>query len=364
MNTVLRFRSLVSVGREYKAVWPFLRPYCPPTIQKQDFPLLYITHAFDSTMESFLEANRVVEVSLNKFSRVSKRQEMPLRKALLISKAMNKAQEAAESAHTCFINSVSTSRCSSRLLASMQSSADIEDTAVSMTDPGLLRPATNKPRQPSPVATAQRSVTVREEDVMDMETVDIETVISANSVLSDILGSGEEDAAMEVTPAPLGDLSNSRDWSATWPEVAAGQPVKPLPLGTDRRWTAERTSPSPPPSPGKRHHSVAFPSIATSSSSLFDFTGEDPKRFKPSFPENTSPASLPGLYGCLSPRNLCSAPLITYMFGRGFNTPSDPSESDWPATHTTTLTTNFELFDSHHFSQTLSPQKLCPILAY
>lgn len=361
MNTILRFRSLVSVGREYKAVWPFLRPYCPPTIQKQDFPLLYITHAFDSTMESFLEANRVVEVSLNKFSHVSKRQEMPLRKALLISKAMNRAQEAAESAHTCFINSVSTTRCSSRLLASMQSSADIEDTAVSLHDPGLLRPVINKPRLPSPVAMAQRSssVTVKDDDMMDME-----TVISANSVLSDILSSGEDDAsAMEVS-TPLGDLSNSRDWSATWPEVAPTQPVKPLPLGTDTRWTAERTSPSPPPSPGKRHHSVAFPSIASSSSSLFDFTEEDPKRFKPSFPENTSPASLPGLYGCLSPRNLCSAPLITYMFGRGFNTPSDPSESDWPTTHTTTLSTNSELFDSHHFSQTLSPQKLCPILAY
>ena len=308
-------------------------------------------------MESFLEANRVVEVSLNKFSHVSKGRELPLRKALLISKAMNKAQEVAESAHTSFLNSVSTTRCSSRLLASMQPSADVEDTAVHELDPSLVRPWNNKPRLPSPVAVAHcsRSAAIKEDDMMDME-----TVISANSVLSDILSSDEMDVS-----SPLQDLSNSRDWSATWPAAPA---VKQLPLDTDTMWTTERSSSSPPPSPGKRHHSVAFPSITDSAfSSLFEFTEDDAKRFKPSLPENNS--SLPGLYGCLSPRNLCSAPLITYMFGRGFTTPSNPSESDWPtAIHTTHQAMEYserEHSDTHLFNQSLSsPSKLCPILAY
>ena len=304
-------------------------------------------------MESFLEANRVVEVSLNKFSHVSKGCELPLRKALLISRAMNKAQEVAESAHTSFLNSVSTTRCSSRLLASMQSSADVEDTAVHELDPSLVRPC-NKPRLPSPVAMAHcsRSAAAKDDDMMDME-----TVISANSVLSDILSSNAEvDSDMDVS-SPLQDLSNSRDWSATWPAAPA---VKQLPLGTDTRWTTEKSSSSPPPSPGKRHHSVAFPTIESAfASSLFEFTEDDAKRFKPSLPDNNS--SLPGLYGCLSPRNLCSAPLITYMFGRGFNTPSNPSESDWPsATHQAMEREHLDLFN-----QTLSsPSKLCPILAY
>lgn len=318
-------------------------------------------------MESFLEANRVVEVSLNKFSRVSKGREMPLRKALLVSKAMSNAQEVAESAHTSFLNSVTTTRCSSRLLASMQASADVEDTAVHELDPGLVRSWNNKPRLPSPMAQCARAATVREDDMMDME-----SVISGNSVLSDILSNEEEDDRdMEVSPAtPLTDLTNSRVWSS-WPEVKATPSVKPLPLGTDNRWSTERSGTSPPPlSPGKRHHSVAFPAINENETSLFDFTEEDAKRFKPSLPEKATTASLPGWYGYLSPRNLCSAPLITYMFGRGFTTPSDPSESDWPSSLSLPSSSLRDYVEretgltDNHFSQALSPSKLCPILAY
>lgn len=317
-------------------------------------------------MESFLEANRVVEMSLNKFSRVSKGRELPLRKALLISKAMNNAQEVAESAHTSFLNSV-TSRCSSRLLASMQASADVEDTAVHELDPGHVRSWSNKPRLPSPMATAQCSRPVVREETRGEDMMDMESVISSNSVLSDILSDEEDEREMEVSPsAALVDVSNSRDWSS-WPEVkVTPSVVKPLPLGADSRWSTERNVNSPPLSPGKRHHSVAFPAIGENESSLFDLSEEDAKRFKPSPPDRNS---LPGLYGYLSPRNLCSAPLITYMFGRGFTTPSDPTESDWPSSFSSsslrdTVERETPPVDSGLFSQVLSPSKLCPILAY
>ena len=316
-------------------------------------------------MESFLEANRVVEVSLNKLSRVSKGREMPLRKALLISKAMNNAQEVAESAHTSFLNSVTT-RCSSRLLASMQASTDVEDTAVHELDPGHVRSWNNKPRLPSPMATAQCSRPAVREETRGEDMMDMESVISSNSVLSDILSDEEDEREMEVSsPAPLSDLSNSRDW-ASWPEVkSAPSAVKPLPLGADTKWNTERSVNSPPLSPGKRHHSVAFPAISGNEPcSLFELSEEDAKRFKPSPPERNT---LPGLYGYLSPRNLCSAPLITYMFGRGFTTPSDPTESDWPSSFSSlsdTVEREPRSVDTTHYSQGLSPSKLCPILAY
>lgn len=276
-------------------------------------------------MEGFLEANRVVEVSLSKLAKSNT--ELPLRKALLIAKVMNKAQEAAESAQVSLVRSA-TSRCSSKLLASMQARTVVEDVAVRESDMGHVRPWTSKPRTVSPMVTSHASARTNSEDDMDFE-----SVIYNNSVLSDILSNDETDMDISgqsssplheiersststwVSSGPLADVSNTRDWSC-WSQEAHFIP--------DQRS-------SPPPCPGKRHHSLAFPSSTQGSvSALFSFQ-VDSKRFKPSPPEGTSVEALPGFCEYLSPKNLCSAPLITYMFGKGFHSPSDPSTSDWPS---------------------------------
>lgn len=278
-------------------------------------------------MEGFLEANRVVEVSLSKLAKSNT--ELPLRKALLISKVMNTAQEAAESAHMSLVRST-TSRCSSKLLANMQARTVAEDVAVRELDMGHVRPWNSKPRTVSPMVTSQASARTNSDDM------DFESVIYNNSVLSDILSSNEND--MDITrqtslppqvvepsststwesSGPLADVSNIRDWSCWFPESHA---------------VSDQRS-SPPPSPGKRHHSSAFPSSSQGSMpALFAFE-VDTKRFKPSPPEGTPVEALPGFCEYLSPKNLCSAPLITYMFGKGFHSPSDPSISDWPSFNT------------------------------
>jgi hypothetical protein len=98
------------------------------------------------------------------------------------------------------------------------------------------------------------------------------------------------------------------------------------------RWSSgEDVSPAPL-SPGKRHRHEAFPYDEKENSLLTEgLLNEDTKRFKASPPEGCPLESLPGFCGYLSPKNLQSAPLITYMFGKGFAEPSNPSTSDWPS---------------------------------
>ena len=313
-------------------------------------------------MESFLEANRIVESSLAK---LNQGREMPLRKALLVSNVINRAQECA---HLSFINcSTRTTRASSKLLASMQTPTQVEDTAVSLLDidAGHHRPSSHKPKPLSPMVLSHCSAPKEQEDEV-MEFI-------SNSVLSDILS--DSDSEMETslssqkvettlsrqwisspTTSPLSDLSNTRDWPS-WTK-----PISPSSIKLDRHWSTQDCSQdsSPPPSPGKRHHDIAF---SGDQENLFnDLIGEDTKRFKASTSEHPYIwNSLPGFCDYLSPRNLCSAPLITYMFGKGFATPSDPNGSDWPVFGS--LDSNTTHRSEDHYVNT-SPSKLFPVLAY
>ena len=274
-----------------------------------------------SIMERFFEANRVVESSLFKLNNSSR--EMPLRKALLVSKAMNRAQEVADIS----LLNCGTSRSSSKLLASMQSASVEEDTLVEIESAGAHRPnsAFTRAKPISPMALTQCSaVKEQEDDVMEF---------ISNSVLSDILCDENMDDCVssnspscylspalptrQWTPSPLSDLSN-KDWPS---------------------WTTDSWSPlqkshtrdisSPPLSPGKRHRHTAFPCEENVDQSEQD----DIKRLKLSETSACTNifSSLPGFCDYLSPR-LYTSPLITYMFGRGLDTSSNEhSISDWPS---------------------------------
>lgn len=285
-------------------------------------------------MEDFIKANRVVEASVSKLGRVSKNKELPLRKALLVSRTLGKAQSAAESVqNSLMITDGCISRGTSKLMATMKSTASPfeEDTVVSNIDLNIrsYQKLRNQPLSPIVYSNHSSSETKEKpEDVMEF---------ISHSVISDLLADEdmESSSADRLTTAWTATTSIvNMETASSWPSL----------LDMDET--------SPPLSPIKRQHKVAFPSLDES----FPFvnSSEDSKRFKYSSLDSTQ--SLPGYCDHLSPKNLCSAPLITYMFGKGFGVPSNPTEHDWPQFRSQG--------DSSIDPFSVSPSKLFPVLAY
>lgn len=346
-------------------------------------------------MEGFLEANRLVEASLNKFSCLQRRgRDSSLRKTLLISNVLNRAQDVATSAHMNLISSAPTPRGSSKLLASIASNnTDENDRLPALSPSGSVHvpgPAKMSHRPPSPIAASCQARTE------DEEPMDFENIISNNSVLMDILSpadgsesgvaSSENGCPLDRVKSPkpsnttspkkastLKDVLNIRTWSASHTSRQEQQqeehsskftyqPPQALSWSVqnhDHMTTTSTTS--PPESPGKRHHSEAFP--FDEFSALWGEPSDEYKRFKPSPPEGCQLESLPGFCGYLSPRNLQSAPLLTYMFGKGFASPGDPHSLDWPGSFHTSQSHDENSFFPSPSIQT-SPVKFNPILAF
>ena len=319
-------------------------------------------------MDGLLEANRIIEASYCKLSHVSKGRELSLRKALLVSNTLSKAQETAEIVQMTFMRCDPVSaRSSSKLLASMQSNS-IEDKAVNQLDldAGHVRLSQKSRQQPvSPmvtsVTTTQCSVVKDQDDVMDF---------ISRSVLSDILDDSEIESSSTsnkiespittcttsqdvwTTSGPLmTDISNIRSWSC-WETPS---------MKFSSHWYQENGENRPPLSPGKRHHNIAFP-VDQDQTTSFTFGCEDSKRFKASIQESTT---MDSLCDHLSPEQLCSTPLITYMFGKGFTSPfNNPSIFDWPSFGLCTTEEGSFNKETEVFSHIVSPSKLLPVLAY
>ena len=316
-------------------------------------------------MESFLEANRVVESSLLKLRRPAARG-MSLRDALLVSSAMSRAQEVASnlpslSPSSSPFSSPSSSSSStvkaSRLLASMR--APEEDSAVSLLLTETV-PATERLNKSTAVASPLSLSSNKEQAQEDAQTQEDEVMeFISNSVLSDILKEDETD--MEVasspswTPSPLSDVSNTRSWSPwTKKRGSNGDGVTSLHLSEENglSWPEETLS---PPSPGKRHHAIAFPSDLYSSPSSSEDSGDVTKRFKSS-DQSLSPSYSLG-FSDFS-RTFSTTPLITFMCGTEFT--RSGTNSSWPASFSGEQDKT-EL-SGHHNS--LSPSKLYSVLAY
>lgn len=308
-------------------------------------------------MEGFLEANRVLEVSLTKLNSIHKSGDLPLRRTLLISKVLNTAQEVATSAHLSFIRSPpSTLTRSSKLLASISQDSEHLSSDESRLLAGPTRPVRT---QTSPIASAvsarQEPSRVSEEDPMDF--MNVSSVLS--NVLSDneaIMSQPKESLVRSLLSSdpkrtkPFQNVTNREAWSS-WQ----------FDLNSDLKnnWQESTTHDNDSASlkiPGKRNHKVAFPPTDKENSLLWNQVWpEETKRFKPSTPEGCPEESLPGFCGYLSPRNLQSAPLITYMFGSAFTQPSS-FQSDWPQTDS-----DCDQSENHlNFSYSASS----PILAY
>ncbi len=283
-------------------------------------------------MEGFLKANRIVEASLSKLTLVSKNSELSLRKALLVSKTLAKAQDTAESVQNSLIShDHHVSRSSSKLMASMRSTVPSfeEDTVVSRFELQNRSSGKLKHQPPSPIviSTNLSSSELREKDDDMMDYI-------SHSVISDLLS--EDD--MQCSDCSPFEKTTASPWTNTIEENSS---------------TGLWSETNLPLSPIKRQHNVAFPPIEDTRLSSIHF--EESKRFKfSSF--DTTDSSLPGFCDHLSPKNLCSAPLITYMFGKGFGVPTNPMELDWPG-----LPTQEE---SSSDICSLSPLKLLPVLAY
>jgi hypothetical protein len=331
-------------------------------------------------MEGFLEANRIVEVSLTKLTSIHKTGDLPLRKTLLISKVLNKAQEVATSAHLSLIRSPpSNSTRSSKLLASIS-----RDNEQYTSDESRLLPRSVKlqSRQTSPIASANN---VRHEpfQVSEEESMDFGSV---SSVLSDIMSDGESystssssfvdlwkdkpQSTSKKSVKLLEDISNSNTSSSSfWSMPNSWQFEFNCELNNHWQQSApsgeNKESCSLKASSGKRNHHDAFP--FNKENSIWGLSDvEESKRFKPSLPEGCPLESLPGFCGYLSPKNLQSAPLITYMFGNGFAQPSNPesySGGDWP-TSTRNSDSDFEINEPDHFYTQTPSHHTLPILAF
>ena len=295
-----------------------------------------------TAMEGFLEANRIVEVSLNKLSGSSKSGDLSLRKTLLVSKVLNRAQDVATSAHMSLINNTSTApRSSSKLLANIST---VESSEAYETDclPAVSTRAVKLPRPPSPIVC--RSLARTDEE----EPMDLENIISNNSVLQYILE--DNDVAAVDSPLSLFDgtradgyarnrneqhlspkrnklLQNSsycQEWSSNYWRSELTNSLKNSLL--DQTWsTGSSTTTQPPVSPGKRGHREAF-QFDKDSSCLCD----DSKRFKPCHSDSfTTEECLNCMCDHLSPPNMQSAPLLAYMLGKGFNAAS-LLDDGWP----------------------------------
>lgn len=244
-------------------------------------------------MEGFLEANQVVELSLNKLSSIRRSGDLPLRRTLLISQVLYKAQDVATSAEDTLLSSFD--RCSSRLLANLgHDQRDIDDL------PATHIRTVKSPTRQSLITTPSPLVSVDSEQCNSDESMDFDSV---NSLLGDILQDDDmSDSSLEKV------LDKTR---ASAPECEV---VRPL-------------------SPGKRNYEQAFPFVlSTKGETTSQGSFDNLKRFKSCTQEAYPLESLPGFCGYLSSCNLQSAPFITYMFGRGFAHPSNPNSSscDWP----------------------------------
>ncbi len=298
-------------------------------------------------MEGFFEANRVVEVSLTKLRSIHKSGDMPLRKTLLVSKALNRAQEVATSAHLSFLRSPPKTS-SSKLLASI--SQDKEQLS-SNESRDSRRPVRTLWKRTSPIASAAFA---RREPVQDIEPMDC-----VNSVLDNVLSETSSSPANKPSlkrsllssdtkklkrSNPLDNLNTSSASWSTWQ----------FDLSTS--WSDHSAQDNGPKSPVKRNHVAAFPPSDKENCvpAWSQVWPEEPKRFKPSAPEGCLIESLPGFDGYLSSRNLQSAPLITYMLGGGaFGQRPSLFENGWPKSDR----------DCDHFSFTHSSSQTQPILA-
>lgn len=382
----------------------------------QTWPVLTLTRDL-TKMDGLFEANRLVEVSMTKLSCLHKGGELPLRKTLMISKVLNKAQNIATTAHLSIIHNTSQtptrSRASSKLLASItkkvetSSSSCFEDDRLPQPVPEASVRTTPKAsgRELSPIVSRLNVSRLESgEEAMDFESV--------NSVLSNILSDSDSPLPEPITkqnlnktrtssppPSPqrpgrfLSDLSNNSapslqsslpsggSWSAWRFDMNAE-------FDNTWRWSTgggETRSEQPEDSgcnngaslsPVKRHHQEAFPHDEKENALLADgLLYEDTKKFKSSPPEGCPLESLPGFCGYLSPINLQSAPLITYMFGKGFTEPSNPNSSDWPSSFTSQgdkkedskneVSSSGEYTDDHFGAHFQAPAvKFSPILAF
>ena len=314
-------------------------------------------------MDGLFEANRLVEVSVTKLGCLHKGGELPLRQTLMISKVLNKAQNIATSAtysllHSASLQTPTRRSTSSKLLASITKKVETSSSSCFEDDPHPQPVPTASVRTTPKASARELSPIVSTSNVSRVESFGEESMDfeSVNSVLSNILSDSDTAPSGKhnhhnlnktwtspLSPSRpsrfLSDLSNSSsnggggsggEWSAWRFDMNAE-------FDNTWRWTsdsrsAEDESGSAPLSPGKRHHQEAFPHDEKENSLLCEgLLYEDTKRFKSSPPEGCPLESLPGFCGYLSPRNLQSAPLITYMFGKGFTEPSNPSTTDWPS---------------------------------
>ncbi len=297
-------------------------------------------------MEGFLEANRVVEVSLTKLKSIHKSGDLPLRRTLLVSKALNNAQQVATSAHLSFLRSPPKTS-SSKLLASI--SQDKEQLS-SDESRDWHRPVRTLWKRTSPIASAAfaRREPVQEEEPMDF----------VNSVLENVLS--ETSGAQAKGPSPKRSLlsSDTKKLKRTNPfdNLTTNTAWSTWQFDSSTSWSDHSDSVM---SPGKRDHIAAFPpsdkeNFVPTWSQVWP---EESKRFKPSTPAGCPVESLPGFDSYLSPRNLQSAPLITYMLGGGsaFGQQSSSSfENGWPKSD----------MECDHFSFThYSSSQTQPILA-
>lgn len=330
-------------------------------------------------MEGFFEANRVVEVSLSKLNNIHKSGDLPLRKTLLISKVLNKAQDVATSAHLSFLRSPPSTMSSSKLLASISHEESTQESLPT----GPARPNKAQLRQQSPIASAAlASHEVHASE--DEETMDFESVTSVLSgILSDVdsapaavdkesLEASASNAAKSQDVDQVSkrsklfeDISNtSTTWSSsTWQfelntELRNRWQWGPEPTATERASVA----------PGKRNYQDAFPfpdkeNIFSWADSLQD----EAKRFKSSPPKGCPLESLPGYCGhqVLSQWD----PVLTNVFGKGISTeqPKGIELFSWPKL---SLGDSNELdgasCENHFTAPTLqtSPVKFQPILAF
>lgn len=319
-------------------------------------------------MEGFLEANRLVEVSLNKLNRIHKTGDLPLRKTLLVSKVLNTAQEVATSAHLSFIRSPpSNSTRSSKLLASI--SQDCEQYTNDESLPlGRARPAKAQLRQTSPIASAaalsRQEPTQVYDDSMDF--------LNVGSVLSDILLESDPPHTVDSTPAnlacPFSEGKTTTSRSKLLDNISNTQATTNLwsawqfDLTSEAKNQWRSTESRLDCSPGKRNHEIAFSLDKENTFSWNQSVSDNPKRFKPSTPEGCPLESLPGFCGHLSPKSTS-----TYMFSSGFSQPSDSnflSTDEWPL-----FTSDYrqEMNDCDLFATFAQPPMDCrphPILAF
>lgn len=247
-------------------------------------------------MEGFLEANQVVEISLSKLANIKRTGGFSLRKTLMVSKVLGRAQETASSAQNTFLaNHTSSSRGSSKLLASFTSNQNNLDSL-----PVNHQTMKNYSKERSPIATESHELDcVVPPQLQDQEPMELEHV---NYFLDTILEDLDTKTELTLVNNPNTSVNVCDQYNST---VLNDRPI----------------------SPGKRNYQQAFP-FATGQSQP---PSEDFKRFK----AEVSPLdSLPGFCGYLSTKNLQTAPFITYMFGKGFTHPSNSTSStfpDWPS---------------------------------